>query len=505
MARLTTTALAILAAAILAPSALAQTSVTMFSQSGDYILNGGSRYYDNSNGSVVVGGDAAYVTVGVSGGDFGDYYSMDFAAPPGKKLHPGLYVNAQRAPFRTAGRPGIDIYGDGRGCNVTGGRFDVKEIAVGPTGSIRRLWLTYEQHCENDVQALFGEVRFGVPEETGLSVSPRSVWWPDTYVGTNGKTLPVTVRNTGSESVLVDHVAVVGSNPSNFPVLLDECTGSTLGPGDTCAAFIRFSPSKAGPRFAKLNVVPAEGSVARAVLDGHGEGGLTRLVMDSEPGDYIGQGLAWSYTPADTTFGVQGTRDWIGTRFYTDDGWWDVNFYAPPGEVFVPGTTYPVSPLVSGDARLDISGYGRGCSSISGSFTVNQLAFLGGSLRSESIDFVQHCGPPALTGTLDFKAPSGDTTPPGSVTGLRIKRRGSCGTLSWTNPTDADYRLTVVRYLQGTTAPGSPSGSFRAASGSFASTTICGLATWAPLQAAAWAVDEAGNVSGRTAASAPRL
>jgi hypothetical protein len=55
------------------------------------------------------------VSAYVSGRGFGDYYWLDFAAPPGDVLQPGFYINAQRAPFREAGRPGIDIYGSGRG------------------------------------------------------------------------------------------------------------------------------------------------------------------------------------------------------------------------------------------------------------------------------------------------------------------------------------------------------------------------------------------------------
>src|SRR4051812_33199736 len=103
-----------------APAAAA-TSIsyaTMFSD-GDYIGGGTQREFDDGNADIYVTGNAGYLTVHVSGGTAGDSYSMDFAAPPGQSLAAtGIYTDAQRAPFREAGHPGIDISGSGRGCNT---------------------------------------------------------------------------------------------------------------------------------------------------------------------------------------------------------------------------------------------------------------------------------------------------------------------------------------------------------------------------------------------------
>lgn len=66
-------------------------------------------------------------------------------------------------PFQASGHPGIDVSGDGRGCNEIEGRFDVRDIAKNAAGEITRLWVLYEQHCEGDPAALFGEVMVNVP------------------------------------------------------------------------------------------------------------------------------------------------------------------------------------------------------------------------------------------------------------------------------------------------------------------------------------------------------
>src|SRR5215216_3166320 len=155
---------AALTAAVLPAPALASSSdyAIMFSDPGDWIGGGSQRVFRTGDSSITMGGSPGYVSVNVSGGTFGDYYSMDFAAAPGQALAVGYYTHAQRAPFREAGRPGIDISGSGRGCNEISGLFQVKDIAF--TGStLTRLWILYEQHCEGGTAALFGEVRVGEP------------------------------------------------------------------------------------------------------------------------------------------------------------------------------------------------------------------------------------------------------------------------------------------------------------------------------------------------------
>lgn len=103
----------------------------------------------------------------------------------------GVYVDAQRAPFRSAGRPRIDI-SDGRGCNTRSGLFEVKDIAVGAGGAITRLWIVYAQYCEGGTRALWGEVKIGVPATGSLLSAPATVRWPAGDVSRPGTAVPVT-------------------------------------------------------------------------------------------------------------------------------------------------------------------------------------------------------------------------------------------------------------------------------------------------------------------------
>jgi hypothetical protein len=48
-----------------------------------------------------------------------DAYTFAFAAPDGQPFQPRANTGSQRTPFREAGHPGIDVYGDGRDCSGT--------------------------------------------------------------------------------------------------------------------------------------------------------------------------------------------------------------------------------------------------------------------------------------------------------------------------------------------------------------------------------------------------
>jgi len=143
--------------------------VTMVSESGDYIGQGIARTY-RSNISYWVSETTAHVSAGP--------FTFDFAAPAGYALTPARYPGATRYPFQEPGEPGIDVSGDGRGCNTSTGFFTVLDLAPG------RLWIVYEQHCEGGDAAVFGEIRLGYGEATApLGVEAGILAFPSDYPG----------------------------------------------------------------------------------------------------------------------------------------------------------------------------------------------------------------------------------------------------------------------------------------------------------------------------------
>jgi len=54
-------------------------------------------------------------------------------------LGAGQFTNAERAPFVTGKAPGLDINGDGRGCNTLGGRFAIKTLTWTSAGTVAEM------------------------------------------------------------------------------------------------------------------------------------------------------------------------------------------------------------------------------------------------------------------------------------------------------------------------------------------------------------------------------
>ena len=389
-----------------------ETFVSMISSAGDYIGGGTNRFYHPGNASISIAGTAAAVTVDVSGGNLGDYFDFTFAAPPGRIMVEGVYERAQRWPFHEGGRPGISVGGDGRGCNTISGRFEVKRLEINARGRVESLWVVYEQHCEGGTAALFGEVRYNVPGDGGsLTVGPRHVRWPDAEQGAPATDAPVVVVNSSGSPMGIGAPTVEGPDAAEFPISANECGNKSLAPGDSCIVWVDFAASKGGENAARLLIPEDGGTTHEVLLRGWVLTGTTRFTMNSEEGDYIGQGETNEYTPENAAIAVGGTRHHVGAWIEGEDGnWWSADFSPPSGEILAAGRTYTGArrdPFRGPAAGIDISGSGRGCNEIYGQFTVRAISISqSGELEEVAIDYEQHCespSAPALKGTLEYR------------------------------------------------------------------------------------------------------
>src|SRR5919204_3570658 len=136
-------------------------SLTMTSEAGDYVGGGQQWAYDASADTISVGSErwgTARVFVSAANGDF---WLLQFTAPGGAPLSPGVYANAQR--FADDSHPGLDVSGMGRGCNDTSGSFTVLDVSYGPYGYLQSLHVTFEQRCGVSTAALRGELDVTAP------------------------------------------------------------------------------------------------------------------------------------------------------------------------------------------------------------------------------------------------------------------------------------------------------------------------------------------------------
>lgn len=96
-------------------------------------------------------------------------WSLGFSTATGAPLTVGSYPNASGQPFQGGISPGMDIYGDGRGCDRVFGQFDILDIAYDATGALSRFAANFTQSCEVPTAPhLVGAIRFNssvpVPE-----------------------------------------------------------------------------------------------------------------------------------------------------------------------------------------------------------------------------------------------------------------------------------------------------------------------------------------------------
>jgi len=103
----------------------------------------------------------------------GDNWVAEFSTRSlGKPLLPGTYTGAQRAAFTDPNHPGLDVFGNGAGCNEVSGQFTVVEMTSTPPGdagfpfpppsipTVTSFTAYFEQHCEGGPRANYGCVHF---------------------------------------------------------------------------------------------------------------------------------------------------------------------------------------------------------------------------------------------------------------------------------------------------------------------------------------------------------
>ncbi len=135
--------------------------------------------------------------------------------------------------------------------------------------------------------------------------------------------------------------------------------------------------------------------------------GATFVYLDSESGDYIGQGLTYLFTPEDGGPILASNNVSAGYAEISAGGF-SYRFEALQGDPLVVGayegaTRYPFNDAT--EPGLSVSGNGRGCNSLTGRFDVLEITrHPDGKLKNFAADFEQHCegGDPALFGVIRY-------------------------------------------------------------------------------------------------------
>ena len=373
-----------IATLVVAGPAHAATSISFYSDHGDFIGGGRQRVFEPANtSSLGAAMDGDTVVAWAVGGPYGEGYSFEFAAPPGEQLEPRNYIGAQRLPFRRAGHPGLDVTGENRGCNTLGGRFELRDLTHDGAGHVSRLWVLFEQHCEGNQAAGWGEIRINVD-------APATVRWPPLDSWREATPVPVspTAQVVGSDAFRVE------------------------------GGLVRFVPTTAGTHEATLRW---DGHETR--LEGFAYGGTTSATVEViAGGDVAGQPGTYTYGPQNAEFGGR-TYDTETSVFVdgADNRWFEGRFGAGGATPLAPGAYGPATTDYGSQPWLRVSGSPIYCNATGGDFTVHEISRLpDGNLRSFDVSFEQDCYADhraAHRGRLRYRA--GSTVAARAVAGRR--------------------------------------------------------------------------------------
>lgn len=158
-----------------ASAATDTTLFTMTGETGDYIAGPATYTYTPADATFSTQGTSGQAYFSVIQPGLAHWWYLDLRSPAGGDLVAGTtYTDAQRASFAVAPHPGLDVYGDGRGCNTVSGSFTVLEIARdADTGTITKFAATFEQHCEGGTAAARGAIYYhsSIPYSANASVT----------------------------------------------------------------------------------------------------------------------------------------------------------------------------------------------------------------------------------------------------------------------------------------------------------------------------------------------
>src|SRR6185369_16502479 len=325
------------------------------------------------------------------------------------ELKPGFYDKAMRAPFATAGHPGLEVTGDGRGCNTVTGSFTVLQATFDYSSGTPQLIsfaAQFEQHCEGGPISLAGVIYYNYTPTSSLRANPPTVNGGETVKGIvvltdpappGGALVHLASGNVALATVPSSVPVPQGSKSADFPI----STTRIKSPSSVVILASYHGVSSA----ATLKVVSPIPSI-------------TRLSLQGEPGDFIVGSHEYVFTPRDGFFRTWGSTNGAGNYFslaYNDAAfanWWSLHITTRNLNVaLVPGyytnaQRYPFE--AAGHPGLDLSGNGRGCNTLIGEFTVLDAAFDYSSSEVQVVsfaaDFIQHCegGTPAARGSIYY-------------------------------------------------------------------------------------------------------
>ena len=455
------------------PAPLLPVALTLHGDPGAYVVEG-TKWLPPEFGPWSIRDEGTDIFLSLDGEERWD---VAFGTGDETLLQPGTYLGAGRA-IVDRGIPVMDLTGRGLGCNKVAGWFSVDELHRQPDGRLASLAVTFEFHCEALFPPITGRLIVGGAVARHPAVFPDQMMIADSAVHWS-RVQPVLVAPP--RATTVQGVRIHGVHSDEVVVARDECTGNRASRSEPCPVWLSATPRGAGPRFAVVDVDFGD-TVTSVPIAYEGQGGRTRLVLDSDPGDFIGQGKKqWFDARLGAVVRLVGDASDVEATLKHAGRNWRVLLGARDGEELTVGRTYTDSRSETDrtDVYLEVSGEQRGCGRSIGTFTPDALQLRDGQAEQISVTFEQRCTlieptTGLLRGVFEHRHPIGDQDPPAPVSNLRAELHGDGsarrGTLSWGVTTDT--AVVLVRRSDGTQPPAVTRAGTSVAAGRITTTTL---------------------------------
>jgi len=154
---------------------VASSALRLESDPRDFLGRGATRTYTEADSTFDVLHDPGFLYIDVNRQDSERNWTVAFQSPSGTDLAPGVYEGAINGP--SPRKPGMLVRGEHRTCGFGKGRFVILEAEYGEEGTVNRLAVDFEYHCENEEPGLFGALRINsdhpLPPQRAPTPTPR--------------------------------------------------------------------------------------------------------------------------------------------------------------------------------------------------------------------------------------------------------------------------------------------------------------------------------------------
>ncbi len=323
-------------------------SIYFISQPGDYIGGGQTRLISSADpgmtGVVTGGNNTRAILSSISNGILWD---LHLAGPSNAQLAPGQYAGAQRWTGAALGTPALDLSGESRGCNMLTGRFQVLEAQYDSGGVPQVFAADFEQHCEGQTPALFGQVRYNstVPFNfNSTKVGPPGPKARGDFNADGGS--DILWRNTNGTNAIwfmngatVTSAALIPTVPGSWTIVGSaDFNGDGKsdilwrGPGGELAIWLMNGANLAGA--AVVATIPMNWTVAATGdFNGDGKGDILWRGPNGEVAIWLMNGT--SLVSGTVVVNIPNTWGIIGTGDFNGDGKADILWRGPNGEVAI--------------------------------------------------------------------------------------------------------------------------------------------------------------------------